>query len=205
MGFHRYRRTRVGADATRYTWVKDINLFGINVGIIPELLKPKIPRRKGEPYEWHLDIRRELDAHPTYRRSSLVIDLKPAQHPTNVSLYEVLDVWGRSEADWSPILLRLAGLFVDVSPRGIDSKCFVRKDSDIDQPIYEVLHMYGSVQSGRLSGTWTAPGPTSLNAALLWPATLRYFVASIRACTPDVLPAPGDTPLAPQPPRRRGT
>jgi hypothetical protein len=75
----------------------------------------------------------------------------------------------------------------------------------IDQPIYEVLHMYGSVHGGRLTGAWTAPGPSSTNAALLWPDTLSYFVASIRACTPDVLPAPGDTTPAPQPPRPRRT
>jgi hypothetical protein len=35
MGFHRYRRTRVGADETRYTYVTPIKLFGINAGIIP--------------------------------------------------------------------------------------------------------------------------------------------------------------------------
>jgi len=188
--YARYIRTRVGTDATRYQLQEQrISLFGCNNGYIPWLLRLKIPTGQNEPYLWHVNVVSELGAHPDYLNSTLVIDLKPKQNKTNLSLYEVMDVWGYSSDGWSPILLRLNGLFVDEDPSIINRKrkYFVRKDDEVDGPIYEFLYLVGSVNKGKIVGTWVPPPASPTNAALLWPNTLNYFVQCIRSCTPDVL------------------
>lgn len=186
--YARYTRTRVGTDATRYVMVeKEISLFGCNNGYIPWLLSFKIPPAQSEPYYWHVGVVGELHAQAGYTDSALVIDLKPKQNKKNVSLYEVLDVWGVSADEWTPILLRLNGLFVDEKPELIDRGDFVRKDSELSGPIYEFLYLTGSVAGGAMKGSWAPPPASPTNAALLWPDTLNYFFQCIRECTPDIL------------------
>ncbi|HEX3036971.1 MAG TPA: hypothetical protein VHT73_17930 [Thermodesulfobacteriota bacterium] len=136
---------------------------------------------------WHVNVVAELGAHLDYPNSTLIIDLKPRQIKTNLSLYEVMDVWGYSSSGWTPILLRLNGLFVDENPSLVDRNKFVRKDNEVDGPIYEFLYLDGSVDKGRLVGPWILPRAAPANAALLWPDTINYFVRCIRSCTPDVL------------------
>jgi hypothetical protein len=184
-----YRRTRIGGS-TRYERdpnEREISLFGCNNGFIPWLLGFKVPQGQSEPYRWHVDVLPELDAQSDYRNGSLIIDLKPKQNKTNVSLYEVLDVWGWSESDWTPIVLRLNGLFVDESPETINRDDFLRDDADIQGPIYEFLYLVGSVKDGALNGLWVPPPASPTNAALLWPETLSYFFQCIRERTPAVL------------------
>jgi hypothetical protein len=151
------------------------------------LLSLKIPTAQGEPYLWHVDVVRELGAHADYPDSTLLIDLKPKQNTTNLSLYEVMDVWGYSSSGWSPILLRLNGLFIDEAPALTQRDDFIRWDTEVDGPIYEFLYLAGTVNEGKLLGTWRTPPMSPTNAALLWPDTLNYFVHCIRACTPEVL------------------
>lgn len=181
-----YRRTKVGKNSTRYEKIEKISLFGCNEGFIPWLLAFKIPPTQNEPYGWHVDILPELDAQPDYRSGSLIIDLKPKQTKTNVSLYEVLDVWGWSESGWTPVLLRLNGLFMDESPETMNREDFVRDDADIQGPIYEFLYLAGSVNNGTLDGLWVPPPASPTNAALLWPEPLNYFFQCIRERTPEV-------------------
>lgn len=185
--YARYRRTRVGADATRYEFQSNEKLFGCNEGFIPWLLGLKIPPGQGEPFRWHVDVVSELGSHPEYVDSTLVIDLKPKQNKTNLSLYEVMDAWGYSDSGWSPILLRLTGLFVDQEPSSVNRNDFIRKDDEVDGPIYEFLYLDGSVRDGKIVGSWRPPPVSPTNAALLWPAALNYFVQCIRERTPDVL------------------
>ncbi len=185
--YSRYTRTRVGPDVTRYQFQEQIHLFGRNDGYIPWLLSLKIPLGQGEPYLWHVNALDELGANPEYPNNTLIIDLKPKQNKTNLSLYEVMDVWGYSSDSWSPILLRLSGLFVDKDSSSINRNDFVLKDDEVDGPIYEFLYLDGSVDNGKIHGSWAPPPASPTNAALLWPKTLKYFVQCIRTCTPDVL------------------
>ena len=164
-----------------------MSIFGCKSGFIPWLLGLKLAPGQGEPCKWHIDVVSELGSHPEYPSSSLVIDLKPKQNKTNLSLYEVMDVWGYSSWGWTPLLLRPNGLFVDQDPSVVDRNSFVRKDDVIDGPIYEFLYIAGSVAGGKLVGSWAPPPASPTNAALLWPDALNYFVQSIRACTPYVL------------------
>lgn len=190
MVYSLYRRTNIGKSSTRYERDKkerEISLFGCNNGFIPWLLEFKVPPNQNEPYRWHIDVLPELNAQPDYRGGTLIIDLKPKQNKTNISLYEVLDVWGWSQDDWTPILLRLNGLFTDDRPETINREDFVRADADISGPIYEFLYLTGSVKNGKLHGPWVPPNASPTNAALLWPETLNYFFQCIRERTPEVL------------------
>jgi hypothetical protein len=185
--YARYTRRRVEYDSTRYQFQEQVSLFGCNNGYIPWLLSSKIPAGQGEPHPWHVDVVDELGVNPKYLDSTLIVDLKPKQNKTNLSLYEVMDVWGYCSGGWTPILLRLNGLFVDENPALINRDDFLRKDDQIDGPIYEFLYLDGSVNSGKIRGPWIPPPASPTNAALLWPETLRYFVQCIRDCTPNVL------------------
>lgn len=182
-----YERTRLGSNATRYKIKKKkISLFGCNSGFIPRLLALKLPPNQGEPYKWHIDVVGELGRHPDYKDNTILIDLKPKQNKTNLSLYEVMDVWGYSDNGWTPILLRLNGLFIDEAPSLVNRNDFTRKDNDVDGPIYEFLYLDGSVKAGKITGSWAPPPASPTNAVLLWPETLNYFFQSIRSRTPKV-------------------
>jgi hypothetical protein len=162
-------------------------LFGCNNGFIPWLLQLQTLPGQNEPYLWHLDVQKALERTEEYQRSTLIIDLKPKQHKTNVSLYEVMDVWGYSSSGWTPILLHLGGLFVDADPTSVNRNDFIISNNEIEGPIYEVLYLDGSIKDGKLDGTWNAPPASPTNAALLWPDALNYFVKCIRERTPNVI------------------
>ena len=173
-----------------YRFLEKCSLFGCNAGFIPWLLDRNLPPYQDEPYKWHLSIQdafwgakyEDID----YTGSALIIDLKPQQED-QLSLYEVLDVWGYSNNNWSPILLYLSGLFVEADPREVDRNEFVIKDRDRDEPIYEFMYVSGSVSGGNLIGQWTAPPRSPTNAALLWPDSLSYFFESIKRRSPGLL------------------
>src|SRR5208282_3685700 len=117
----------------------------------------KVPKGQEAPWRWHIDVRVGLDDptnEPSYKNCSLIIDLKPAQKETNLSLYEILDIWGFSMRSWTPILLRLAGLFVDnEDPIAIKQRLnFLLPDDRIESPIYEFLYISGGVHQGELTG-----------------------------------------------------
>lgn len=183
--YMRYMRERERGRSV-YQFVEPCSLFGCNKGFIPRLLRRRISSSQGEPYKWHLPIQDSL-SDIGYTGSTLIIDLKPKQNKDNLSLYEVLDVWGYSDTGWTPILLHLSGLFVDEDPKMVDRNKFVINDSDRDEPIYEFMYLDGSVADGQLVGRWNAPPASPTNAALLWPEPLAYFFTSIRRRTPGVL------------------
>ena len=193
--YARYEKTQTEGRSS-YRFAERCSLFGCNEGYIPWLLAKSTPTVQGEPYKWHIPIQSALDS-TKYRDSTLVIDLKPKQQKTNLSLYELLDVWGYSDSGWSPILLHLRGLFVDADPATIDRNNFSVVDGDREQPIYEVLYLDGSVSKGKLIARWNAPPASPTNAALLWPDTLRYFIDCIRNRTPGVLQPWPSNPLMP--------
>lgn len=185
--YARYEKTAPGAGSSRYQLAEEISLFGCNNGFIPWLLERQTPRGRQQPYAWHLNLESALNACPEYRGSTLVIDLKPKQRATNLSLYELIDCWGYSNEGWTPILLYLNSLFVDANPKGVNRSDFTLQADQIDGPIYEFFRLDGSVDDGKLIGTWNPPGASPTNAALLWPDALAYFIKCIKECTPDVL------------------
>lgn len=185
--YARYKKSQIENGVFRYEFVEPISLFGCNNGFIPWLLQGQTLSDQNEPYLWHLNVQEALAKTDEYPGSTLIIDLKPKQNKTNLSLYELLDVWGYSDSGWTPILLHLGGLFVDADPNSVNRNDFVIAENKIDGPIYEVLYLDGFIKNGKIVGTWNAPPASPTNAALLWPKTLNYFVQCIRKRTPEVL------------------
>jgi hypothetical protein len=91
---------------TTYKKLRSTKLFGSRKGIVAELLRSKILPQQDEPYEWNVDVRKDFakTGRPNY---SLVIDVKPKNKSPELLFHELLDVWGYSANDWTPILLRL--------------------------------------------------------------------------------------------------
>jgi hypothetical protein len=160
---------------------EQVHFFGHD-GYIPWLLS----KQTSVPCEWHLEIQSAL-AKTKYAGSTLVIYLKPKQKEKNLSLYEVLDVWGYSYKNCTPILLHLRGLFVDDDAKKVNREKFCIPDDLRKEPIYEFLYLKGSIVKGKLTGTWNPPPPSATNGALLWPDAVKYFVSCIRQRTPNVL------------------
>ena len=140
-----------------YQYIESCSLFGCNIGLIPKLLRNKIGLLQSEPYKWHVEIQRGMSQDDKLAGFTVIIDLKPKQNKENISLYELMDVWGYSDSGWSPILLHLHGLLVDEDPNGIDRSKFSIEDYDREGPIYEFMYLNGSVSDGRLVGRWTSP------------------------------------------------
>lgn len=177
------------AIGERFTFAAVTNLFGCRVGKIPSLLLRQTAAAQDEPYAWHIDIRRALTG-PDGPSQSLIISLKPRNSRPNLSLYEVLDVWGYSANGWTPAMLRLRGLYIDEDPAVVANPAdFEIELTKNDVPIYSMLYLDGSISKGKLTGRWTAPRASSTNSVLLWPEALSYFFAMIQDRTPGVLTA----------------
>jgi hypothetical protein len=151
-------------------------LFGCRSGRIPQLLARSLPTGQNEPYRWHLNVPEAL-AEAGTPSGTVLIDLKPQQRQSNLSLYELLEVWGYSSSGWTPVMMRLRGLFVDADPRDVDPHDFSYDLGEADDPIFSVMYLAGGIADGKLTGRWTAPGPSSANGVLMWPEVMKYFTA----------------------------
>jgi hypothetical protein len=107
----------------------------------------------------------------------ILIDLKP-NDKSRVSLYRLRDVWGHSYDDWTPLALRLECLLGD-DPRDNPETFKQRFTGPLETRdfIYEFLYVNGGAKGGKW--TWGLVG--RVNAALLWPDALRYFVKAINS------------------------
>lgn len=180
-----YTKDRV-EEKDHFQMYAECSLFGSKGGFIPWLLAKHIPPDQGGPYKWHIDVPSELDKTTEYARMTLIIDLKPKQREKNVALYEVLDVWGYSAKGWTPVMLRLSGLFVDAEPAGIDRNDFFIEDEKRQDAIYEYLYVQGSVACGALTDKWILPPASSTNGALLFPDAMKYFLQCMRQLNPEL-------------------
>jgi hypothetical protein len=164
----------------RYQFAERVHLFGCNSGYIPWLVDETMPDAASEPLPWHLIIEAAMEK-VDQPASALIINLKPNSKAPNLSLYEVIEVFGYSDSGWTPVMLYLRGLFVDEDPSGFDMNDFVRSPSQIDDPIFSMTYLSGTVRNGELKGKWTAPGPSSTNSVLLWPSAFAYFAGQANA------------------------
>ncbi|MBI5646612.1 MAG: hypothetical protein HY962_06740 [Ignavibacteriae bacterium] len=158
----------------QYRFQEGISLFGCNKGYIPWLLANQLTAELSEPLSWHVNIENSLKA-VGQDNQTLVIDLKPNSKLPNLSLYEVLDVWGYSGSGWTPILFHHGGLFIDEDPIRFDKNNFVRWSAEVDTPIFSMMYLRGTVKDGRLNGKWTPPVPSPTNSVLLWPGAFEFF------------------------------
>lgn len=168
-----YEKACEGA-AYRYRFAEQVSLFGCNSGYIPWLLAKTMEPDASEPLQWHLVVDDALAA-VGQKDHALIINLKPNSKEPNLSLYEVMEVFGYSSSGWTPLMLYLRGLFVDNDPSQFDANKFVRASADAEDPVFSMTYLSGSVRDGRLYGRWTVPGPSSTNGVLLWPEAFKYF------------------------------
>lgn len=104
-------------------------------------------------------------------QQAIVIDLKP-RVTGNVSLFQLLDVWGYSSEHWTPLAVRLRALFVDLQ----EPNPLAFKNSFIDPGtnhslVGEFLYMHGGV----LGGKWTWGMVGRVNGALLWKDAFTFL------------------------------
>jgi hypothetical protein len=93
-------------DGYRYRFSERVHLFGCNNGYIPWLLSESLSEAVSEPLPWHLCIGDALGA-VDQDDSALIINLKPNARAPNLSLYEVIEVFGYSTSGWTPVMLHL--------------------------------------------------------------------------------------------------
>ena len=158
----------------RYRFQKRVSLFGSKSGYIPWLLSHQLDPVSAEPKKWHVEISGALSK-ADHQRQTLIINLKPNSTTPNLSLYELLDVWGYSDSGWTPMMLRLRGLFVDEDPSLVDENDFLLTTQDYDEPIFSMMYLRGTIRDGALEGRWTPPRPSPTNSVLLWPEAFKYF------------------------------
>jgi hypothetical protein len=163
----------------RYLFKKKVSLFGCNSGFIPRLLKVGLDSASSQPLPWHVNIEEGLSSVGQHG-NTLVIDLKPNSSKPNLSLYEISDVWGYSSCDWTRLMFYLRGLFVDDDPSAFDKTDFIRCPAEIDEPIFSMIYLRGTVKGGVIEGRWTPPRPSSTNSVLLRPEAFKYFAEKAR-------------------------
>jgi len=113
-----------------YSFIENISLFGCNNGFIPWLLKYSLNKKNNEPFPWNIKVKEALEK-AGYHNQTIIINLKPNSSKPNLSLYELLQVWGYSSKNWTPMMFYLRGIFVDEIPTRIETNKFERKKSDI--------------------------------------------------------------------------
>lgn len=170
-----YKKTYTPSGDENYKFERKIHLFGCKSGWIPWLLTRNLDKGDTEPFPWHIEVS-DVMRKVGNQNGSLIINLKPNNSEPNLSLYEIANIWGYSNSGWTPIMLHLRGLFIDENPNQYDDKRFTRHIFDVDDPIFSVSYMVGSVENGIITGTWKAPPRSPTNSVLLWPETLDYFV-----------------------------
>lgn len=108
------------------------------------------------------------------KQLSIVIDLKPNSKKNEVSLYQIKAMYGCSYEEWTPLCLKLGAVCEKSNvekPYEVKQIVEVRK-SQLDQDIIEFLYIMKGYKSGSLN--WGRTG--NVNAVLLWPEALKYFI-----------------------------
>lgn len=167
-----YRKSVTGTKVS-YQFVEEVSLFGCNEGYIPWLLSFQVPTAQGEPFTWHVDIETALAQRSDVKGNALIINVMPSSKD-EVLLCELVGAWGYSNDGWTPMMLHLRGLINFESIESIDQKQFECQTTDVDDPIFSMMYLRGSVKGGKLFGKWTTPGRAT-NAVLLWPDTFEFF------------------------------
>jgi hypothetical protein len=199
MPFMLYEVSPQGSDK-EYGFVRTVQIAGSN-GPLYRLQRTKNPGER-EPVGWHTtggEIARQFAQQGA--ACEVLIDLKPYQSQ-NVSLYRLMNVWGFSYAEWTPVALHLEALFVDRSEADAAQfkNRFVDHDADRDQ-VGEFLYLQGGVKGG----TWNWGMVGRVNGALLWPDAFDYLAGALRSAlfARPSIKVP-EAPRAPRPNRHPG-
>jgi hypothetical protein len=173
MAFHLYDLSGP-RGRERYTRVHPFPLAG-KKGPLAQLVAMR-NEQKSVPFGWHSTSDELITLHGgTPTTQAIVIDLKP-NVPNNVSLYRLLDVWGYSYTNWTPLAFRLQALFVDRHEP--DPTAFKRSfvDAGEDHRLAgEFLYVHGGVTGG--DWNWGKVG--HVNGVLLWKEAFDFLYTGL--------------------------
>ena len=162
----------ISGEKIDYSFNQEASFFGCNNGWIPYLLRKKLHPSHAEPFQWHLNIPEAL-FESERRNYAFVIDIKP-HSSKEILMAELLNVWGHSEDEWTPLLLQLNYLNV---PDGSKTSFSTATARNI---VYTHAYASGSVNSGEITGKWLPASPSATNGALLTPGVLKFFYDAIK-------------------------
>jgi hypothetical protein len=171
-------RTTESNGVLRLEQVQRVSLFGCRQGLIPRALAKLLPSGAGQPCQWRLcarDIIRLLGL----PGDEIVIDADP-KNQKGIWLYRLREVYGHSEADWTPMLWHCDGLTDGASPDSLCKSSFEAAPERLDAHIFTRAYARGTILDGDIRGTWSPPGPSSTNGPLLWPHVMTYFIGITR-------------------------
>jgi len=178
MPFLLYQRTLNKNGTHTFTQVKDDVSLGGKKSPIASYVQDEYAKAKNKegPLRWHMseaDLLEKLGV--SANDYALIIDLKPKKGG-NVSLYQIKDIWGFSSFGWTPIALRLESLFVDKPSKNPD---IFKKQFDDREAERELIHEFLYLNGDANSGEWKWGMAGNVNAVLLWPEVLKYFMNEI--------------------------
>jgi hypothetical protein len=159
----------------QYRFVRGIRLAGRSGPLA--LVSRSLNADKRIPFMWHASAKKIiqlLKGSPT--EQAIVFDLKP-RATGKVSLYRLLDVWGVSYANWTPLALRLRVLFADQK----EANPFVFKNSFADPGTdHSLVGELLSVRGGVSDGTWNWGKGGRTNGVLLSFDAFNYLSAALK-------------------------
>lgn len=154
----------------QYTYARTVAIAG-NTGPLAAIHRARNLSRS-TPFPWHAASQDIVAVIPgSSPTQEIVIDLKP-NVAKNVSLYRLLDVWGFSYSDWTPLALRLEVLFGDL---GHDDPSKFKQSFSDDGADRSLVGEFLYVQGGTGGGTWNWGRVGSVNGALLWRDAFDYL------------------------------
>ncbi len=169
-----------GIDNFRYQLLEEVGFAGGKDGYLQKMLQNSMAKHQNEPYYWHLDVPNCLAKIGNVDES--LVAFLDSNNGTSHSLYEIINIWGRSAHGWTQILLHFCRLFTNENLEDESrEKDFNLFPAEMDNPIFAISHFTDStIENGEFIGKWSLP-PTSLT--LLWPETAEYFTQQITGIT----------------------
>lgn len=159
----------------QYKFVRGIRLAGKS-GVLATITR-SLNAEKRIPLKWHASAKKivqMLGGSPT--EQAIVFDAKPSA-AGKVSLYRLLDVWGFSYANWTPLALRFRVLFADRK----EANPFAFKNAFIDPATdHSLVGEFLYVQGGVTEGSWNWGKTGRANGALLWSDALEYLSTALK-------------------------
>lgn len=136
-----------------------------------------------EPYiQWDASATEVIEAagYSNSEQFRLIIDLKPSVR-NNVSLYEILHIWGITYKKWTPLLLKLRAIFTDeeVEENSIDkckSKFILGTNENTDAPVFDFIYLQGGYETG----SWNPARLGFYSGVLWWPEAASFFGEKMR-------------------------
>jgi hypothetical protein len=159
----------------QYRFVRGIQLAGQSGPLAT--YSRSLNAEKRIPLKWHATSKKIIQAlGGSPADQAIVFDLKP-RATGKVSLYRLLDVWGFSYADWTPLALRFRVLFADRK----EANPFTFRNSFTDPGTdHSLVGEFLYVRGGVSQGTWNWGKGGRVKGTLLWIDALDYLGTALK-------------------------